>query len=72
MGVEMTEQDHAGRLQPLPDVTVVGGNVVEQLARCGDGFAGDTVEILEPDRDPEQRRNRFARGDQLVGTHRRV
>ena len=59
--VQVAEQHHALGGEPRPDVAVALGHLVEHAARGGQRLAGDGVEILQPDRDPAERRARRPR-----------
>ncbi len=59
MGVQVAEKHHAGGSKSLPDIAVLGWDVVEQAARGRDRLACDAEEILEPDRDSGEGWGRF-------------
>ena len=58
VGVEVAEQDHAPRAQACPDIAVGLRPLLEQAARRGQGPAGDGVQVLQPDGDAPERRQR--------------
>ena len=63
----MTEQHHPGRLETLPRRARASRDLGEQPARCGERLARDRIEILEPDRNPAERRRAGLR-EARVGT----